>query len=115
MKLCKCIYQSPLGTIEIDGNVNGITQIYFTENKPDIAPRHKKGLPYELRKCRRQIDEYFRGDRKNFSLKLVMNGTDFQKRVWEELENIPYGETATYKDIAEKIENPKGEIGRAHV
>ena len=55
-----------------------------------------------------QLEEYFAGKRQEFTLPLDDRGTDFQKRVWEELRKIPYGTTCSYGDIAEKIGNPKG-------
>lgn len=55
-----------------------------------------------------QINEYLDGRRKDFSLPLDLRGTDFQKKVWNELLKIPYGETRTYKDIANFINVPKG-------
>lgn len=61
-----------------------------------------------LKNTERQLSEYFSGKRNTFDLKLNPKGTDFMKKVWEELLNIPYGETRTYKEIAEKIGNPKG-------
>lgn len=61
-----------------------------------------------LKNAERQLSEYFSGKRNTFDLKLNSKGTDFMKKVWRELLNIPYGETRTYKEIAEKIGNPKG-------
>ncbi len=61
-----------------------------------------------LKNTERQLGEYFSGKRNTFDLKLNSKGTDFMKKVWRELLNIPYGETRTYKEIAEKIGNPKG-------
>lgn len=55
-----------------------------------------------------QIIEYLDGKRKKFTLPLDLRGTDFQKKVWKELIKIPYGETRTYKDIANMIQVPKG-------
>jgi methylated-DNA-[protein]-cysteine S-methyltransferase len=55
-----------------------------------------------------QIIEYLNGRRKSFSLPLDLRGTDFQKKVWNELIKIPYGETRTYKDIARSINVPQG-------
>jgi len=55
-----------------------------------------------------QIIEYLTGKRKSFSLPLDLRGTDFQIKVWNELMKIPYGQTRTYKDIAESIDVPKG-------
>lgn len=56
----------------------------------------------------KQLREYFAGKRKVFKLKLNFEGTDFQKKVWNELRKIPYGELRSYKDIAEAVGNPKG-------
>lgn len=53
------------------------------------------------------MDEYFSGKRKKFDVSIVLEGTEFRKKVWKELMNIPYGETCSYKDIAIKIGNPK--------
>ena len=55
----------------------------------------------------RQFEEYLRGKRKKFTLPFDVVGTPFQKKVWKELANIPYGETRSYKDIARRIKNPK--------
>ncbi len=60
-----------------------------------------------LNACIKQLDEYFNCNRKNFSLKLYLVGTEFQKRVWNELLKIPFGKTVTYKDIAIGIRNHK--------
>ena len=56
----------------------------------------------------RQLSEYLIGERKEFDLPIRMRGTEFQKRVWRALLDIPYGETRSYKQIAEAIDNPKG-------
>ena len=55
-----------------------------------------------------QLQSYFAGDRKNFELDLVLEGTDFQKKVWTALQEIPYGETISYKKLAETVGSPKG-------
>ena len=54
-----------------------------------------------------QLDQYFTGKRKQFSLPLVLKGTEFQKAVWEALQAIPYGETRSYSDIAVAVGSPK--------
>ena len=64
-----------------------------------------------LARARRQLEEYFAGERKAFELPLSARGTPFQKRVWDELLKIPYGETITYGELAARIGNPKA--GRA--
>ena len=54
-----------------------------------------------------QLDEYFQGKRTTFSLPFKLIGTPFQLAVWKELQNIPYGQTTSYKEIAQKINKPK--------
>lgn len=54
-----------------------------------------------------QLDEYFQGKRTTFSLPFKLTGTPFQLAVWKELQNIPYGQTTSYKEIAQKINKPK--------
>lgn len=61
-----------------------------------------------LERAKIQLDEYFAGSRKTFDLPLHLVGTDFQKRVWNALLEIPYGETRSYKEIALKVDNLKG-------
>lgn len=55
-----------------------------------------------------QINEYLSGSRKNFSLNIKYEGTLFQQKVWQSLLNIPYGNTISYKELAEKVLSPKG-------
>ena len=61
-----------------------------------------------LEQTKRELDEYFAGKRKSFDIPLHLVGTDFQKQVWQALLEIPYGETRTYKEIAESVNNLKG-------
>lgn len=56
---------------------------------------------------RRELDEYFRGERRIFTVPLDMRGTEFQRRVWDALRRIPYGETTSYADIARRIDAPR--------
>ena len=60
-----------------------------------------------IKEAHQQLSEYLKGERKSFDLPLRMKGTDFQQRVWNALLGIPYGETRSYKQIAEAIGNPK--------
>ena len=57
---------------------------------------------------KKEINEYFEGKRKSFTVPLDAPGTEFQKGVWEELKKIPYGQTISYKTQAERLKNPKG-------
>ena len=69
-----------------------------------------------LLKAKKELEEYFAGKRKEFDLPLEQEGTEFQKKVWEALERIPYGETRTYKDVAKMVGNEKASraIGMAN-
>ena len=60
-----------------------------------------------LEEAKRQLDGYFAGNRKAFTIPLHLVGTDFQQQVWNELLNIPYGATTSYKEIAQNISKPK--------
>ena len=60
-----------------------------------------------LLEAKKQLEEYFEGKRKEFNLPLKQEGTEFQKKVWEALEKIPYGETRTYKEVAKMVGNEK--------
>ncbi|HSQ33599.1 MAG TPA: methylated-DNA--[protein]-cysteine S-methyltransferase [Peptostreptococcaceae bacterium] len=96
-------YNSPLGVIKITGSKDKILSLDFVEDKDYI----NEDAPNIHQEAYQQLDEYFKGIRKNFDLDLFFNGTEFQNKVWNELCNIPYGETATYKDMAIRIGNEK--------
>lgn len=99
----KTYYDSPIGILEISGTEKGITGVHFVEKKIDPDP----AIPLPFKDCCKQLYEYFIGDRKEFALKLQLEGTSFQKSVWNQLMKIPYGETVSYKDIATAIDNEK--------
>lgn len=92
-------YSSPIGLIEITGNENGLATLYFVdERKPAIGKPHPS-----LKEALYQLEEYFKGMRKDFGIKLNPKGTDFQKRVWEKLVTVPFGKTVSYLDISRMI------------
>ena len=92
-------YSSPVGLLEISGNENGIESILYDSGNNHTGTT-VQGL---LKECIEQLNEYFAGKRKVFDLPLNPQGTDFQKRVWTELQKIPYGKTVSYLDIARNI------------
>lgn len=102
MKTFKTHYKSPIGTVEIEGTQDSILNLNFV----DQAHSDDDDLPSCIKECAKQIDEYFQGNRKTFSLNLIMQGTDFQKSVWRQLMKIPYGTTASYGEVAVAIGNP---------
>lgn len=96
-----CVIKSPVGNLKIEEEDNQIVKVAFT--KEDVTE-----IPDTLlKKCADELEEYFRGNRKEFDLSLLMKGTEFQVKVWHALEKIPYGETRSYQDIAQMIGKPK--------
>lgn len=93
---------SPLGITKIEGDENGIAIISVLAE--GII---SKEIPTELQEAVKQLEDYFEGSRKEFTLKLNPQGTDFQKKVWQELLNIPFGKTISYLDLAKKLGDVK--------
>lgn len=98
----KIYYKSEVGVIEITSLEDAITRIDFVEKEGEVTE-----IPQVLQDAYNQLDEYFQGKRKDFNLKLHIDGTDFQKKVWRALSDIPYGKVVSYKDIAIAVGNEK--------
>jgi len=100
-------HESPIGWIEIEGSEAGVSALNFVGSGSAKAERPRKELlPAPLADCLTQLDEYFRGDRTAFSVKLDLRGTAFQKQVWAKLLRVKFGRTTTYKALAEAIGRP---------
>lgn len=95
---------TPVGALEITGNSEGLTAISFKDS--DSISISKK-IPTELEDAVDQLQEYFQGKRVEFNLKLYPEGTDFQKRVWKQLQEIPFGKTLSYQQMANNLGDPK--------
>ena len=95
-------YDTYAGRIGIAEENGAITHLIFSERDWTVEETDL------IKETKRQLDEYFAGKRKEFDIPTRLEGTEFQKRVWEELRKIPYGKTVTYKDIAEAVGCPKG-------
>ncbi|WP_115881969.1 methylated-DNA--[protein]-cysteine S-methyltransferase [Lutibacter oceani] len=96
-------YKTPIGTAKIVGDENGISSVSVL----DDAIETSKNTPKCLQDCVKQLDEYFKGERTLFSLKLNPKGTEFQKKVWNELLQVPYGKTRTYLEQTKKLGDVK--------
>ncbi|MEH7239147.1 methylated-DNA--[protein]-cysteine S-methyltransferase [Bacillus sp. JJ1562] len=105
-RIHKLDYESPIGVIEISGTHEAIHSILFSEESKKVNMLHSD-TPQLLVECYNQLDEYFKGNRHEFTLPYHIKGTDFQKTVWEALKEIPYAETGSYKDVAVSIGNEK--------
>ena len=94
--------ESPIGLVEIGGSSEGITQLTFAEER-------RRGVTTNLlvEAGMEQISDYFLGHRKTFEVSIILGGTAFQVSVWRQLVTVPFGETTSYKTIAEGIHHPR--------
>ncbi|MGB8376021.1 MAG: methylated-DNA--[protein]-cysteine S-methyltransferase [Salegentibacter sp.] len=99
----KAYLQTPLGTAEICGDENGISEVKIT----DAEAGSSEEVPELLQPAVQQLSAYFGGNLKEFDLKLNPAGTDFQKKVWAALLNIPYGTTTSYLELSKKLGDVK--------
>ncbi|MEI5907970.1 methylated-DNA--[protein]-cysteine S-methyltransferase [Bacillus spongiae] len=108
-------YYSPIGVIEIIGTDKAISSILFTEREFPVNRVNEK-TPEVLKECCKQLDEYFNGERLVFSFPYLIDGTEFQRNVWNELIAVPYAKTKSYKDMAILIGNVKAvrAVGKAN-
>ncbi|NLI59338.1 MAG: methylated-DNA--[protein]-cysteine S-methyltransferase [Clostridium sp.] len=113
--ICTDYIDSPIGLIEIKGTKKEIISVLFTDKKANISC-YLECLFEEVEKCKKELKEYFEGKRHHFTCKIHFDGTDFQKRVWQELFNIGYGEVASYKKVACNIgkDNACRAVGNAN-
>lgn len=99
----ECIINTPLGFTKITGDLDGINSVTVLNTEEKVTDI----IPEILEDCVMQLNEYFEGSRKQFSLKLNPQGTDFQKQVWKQLEKIPYGKTLSYLEISKLLGDSK--------
>lgn len=99
-------YPSPIGVVEITGTEQGIVSLYFSERE---QPLHsvQSDTPQVLQTALQELDEYFKGQRTEFTVPCNSSGTEFQQKVWAALPGIAYGKTASYRDIAVAVGNEK--------
>lgn len=98
------VFQTILGPVVISEQDGAITELFFAKDTPD---RENNQITPLLKEAEKQLLEYLSGDRRKFDLKLAAQGTEFQKTVWNTLQEIPYGETRSYKQVAEMLGRPE--------
>ena len=111
-KLNSIVIDSPMGKLTIAATASGIVAIGFgTEDFNSLATKLKLTLSNTstplLENCVKQLEEYFAGKRRCFSLPMHLVGTEFQQKVWHALMSIPYGETISYKEESQRVGNEK--------
>lgn len=102
-------FNTDFGWMSVSGDDGGITAISF-------GRKDETGEPDKLLlEAKEQLAKYFAGKRTSFNIQLNLVGTEFQKKVWDRIQDVEYGKTATYKEIAKAIGCPKGSraVGRA--
>lgn len=101
---------SPLGPLEISGDDTAVHSVLFAGAKHKPAPGRAPvpgEAPLSVQRCIAQLQAYFEGTLLDFDLSLLPKGTDFQRKVWDLLQKIPYGQTISYMELAKRLGNTK--------
>lgn len=98
----KQYYSSPIGLLLLEATDTAITAVNFVNSQDD-----NENINVITQQCQQQLSEYFSGERKEFNLPLQPKGTDFQKKVWAELQNIPFGKVSSYLEMAKRLGDEK--------
>ena len=98
-------YDSPLGTLLLAASDKGLCGLYFEQHKYFDGPQDwlRNDNHPVLRAAKHQLDDYFAGRRERFTLALDLQGTPFQRAVWQALLDLPFGATGTYSAIAQRV------------
>ena len=101
-------YDSPLGTVTLQANEQGLLGVWFETHttKPEDLGTQEDSFPI-FQSVKDQLDRYFAGEAVQFDVPIAAQGTPFQQSVWHALTTIPYGETWSYAQLADAIGNPK--------
>ncbi len=102
----KVYYKSPIGWMEIAGDGKAVSSVVFV-SRPAAVSGKKAAVPALLRRCAKELDEYFRGKRTGFSVPVRLEGTCFQSLVWDKLRRIRYGHRASYRELAAAVGAPR--------
>jgi methylated-DNA-[protein]-cysteine S-methyltransferase len=95
-------YESPIGILKIAATQHYITELSFVDNTTQLK-HGEPGVSDVMHTCTEQLIEFFQGRRRHFDIPIHQEGTDFQKKVWNELLEIPFGKTISYLDLAKQL------------
>jgi len=98
-----CYIETPLGPARISGDINGISSVSVLDTQAEVS----ETIPEVLLDCVTQLKAYFNNNLKAFNLKLNPEGTVFQKKVWQQLQHIPFGKTCSYLELSKQLGDPK--------
>lgn len=96
---------SPIGKLYLVASKKGLCGIFWEEQNISYEGKDKKGHAQILKLANKELNHYFKGILKEFSMPLDLVGTPFQLKVWSRLQKIPYGSTKSYKDIATELKD----------
>ena len=101
-------FTTPIGLLRIAVDAIGLRCVMFENNKYDAPNRNEwRQDKVVTREAREQLLQYFSGERREFDLKMSLAGTEFQQRTWQTLASIPFGQTWSYADLANRVGSPK--------
>ncbi len=100
-------HESPTGPLLLAGDESGLQMLYMDNEGRGYPDESWEAAGRRLDEPCRQLERYFEGRLKRFDLALAPRGTPFQQRVWQALLQIPYGQTTSYSELAERLGNPK--------
>lgn len=98
-----CYIETPLGRAKIVGDNNGVASVSILNTEEELSDV----IPEELLDCVTQLKAYFNEELKTFNLKLNPEGTTFQKKVWQQLQTIPFGKTLSYLELSKQLGDVK--------
>ena len=103
-----CYLESPIGRIRISGSADWISEVHFLEDKElsSLSPESDPAFDLIIN-CREQLSAYFKGNSRQFDIRLNQRGTEFQQKVWNQLAVIQYGDTINYLALAKQLGDAK--------
>ncbi|WP_263146213.1 methylated-DNA--[protein]-cysteine S-methyltransferase [Pseudomonas sp. RIT-PI-AD] len=100
-------HDSPLGRLLLVATPVGLSRVHMDDARPMPLQAHWRPAIRQLDEACRQLDDYFAGRRRAFELPLDLGGTPFQREVWTALQEIPFGHTTSYAELARRIQRPR--------